>query len=192
MVRTDVWRCRVVHSWAQPTVLVASEMLKNYPTISLSEMRRTVCSRPKLDGFADGKVSSARYRRGRVCSRVYPISLRSSRVGSAPTKYPYPKAFYPGVGCRKSFEATEEKIWMCGQVGVVNERRESSVEYRSDDQERILLNGTPCESGEILVRSQSFSLVAGAVLNGRLSPLIYWYKVYIGIKVPTNDCLWTA
>eukprot|EP00956_Cyclotella_meneghiniana_P029187 scaffold70081_cov69-Cyclotella_meneghiniana.AAC.1 len=38
--------------------------------------------------------------RGRVGCRVYPITLRSSQVGSAPTKYPYPKAFYPGIGCR--------------------------------------------------------------------------------------------
>eukprot|EP00956_Cyclotella_meneghiniana_P024470 scaffold49171_cov37-Cyclotella_meneghiniana.AAC.2 len=30
----------------------------------------------------------------------YPTTLRSSRVGSPPTKYPYPKAFYPGAGCR--------------------------------------------------------------------------------------------
>ena len=41
MVRKDVWRCRVVDSSAQPTVMVASEMHKNDPTISLSEMRRT-------------------------------------------------------------------------------------------------------------------------------------------------------
>eukprot|EP00956_Cyclotella_meneghiniana_P026274 scaffold56361_cov71-Cyclotella_meneghiniana.AAC.3 len=28
------------------------------------------------------------------------MTLRSSRVGSTPTKYPYPKAFYPGIRCR--------------------------------------------------------------------------------------------
>eukprot|EP00956_Cyclotella_meneghiniana_P000785 scaffold882_cov67-Cyclotella_meneghiniana.AAC.1 len=49
------------------------------------------------------RVSSALYRRGRVGSRVYPITLRSSRVGSAPTEYPYPKAFYPGIRCRVNF-----------------------------------------------------------------------------------------
>eukprot|EP00956_Cyclotella_meneghiniana_P005273 scaffold6598_cov54-Cyclotella_meneghiniana.AAC.3 len=49
------------------------------------------------------RVSTSWYRRGRVDSRVYPITLRSSRVGSAPTKYPYPKAFYPGIGCRVNF-----------------------------------------------------------------------------------------
>eukprot|EP00956_Cyclotella_meneghiniana_P032316 scaffold88197_cov37-Cyclotella_meneghiniana.AAC.3 len=35
---------------------------------------------------------------------------------------------------------------------------------------------------------QNSFLVVGAVLNGRLSPLNSWYKVYMEIKVPTNDC----
>ena len=46
----------MVYSLLQSIVSVACLIRKNDPTISLSEMRRTVCSRPKLDGFADGKV----------------------------------------------------------------------------------------------------------------------------------------
>eukprot|EP00956_Cyclotella_meneghiniana_P012403 scaffold17626_cov47-Cyclotella_meneghiniana.AAC.3 len=48
------------------------------------------------------RADQVRARRDRVGSRVYPITLRSSRVGIPPTKIPVPAAFYPGIGYRVS------------------------------------------------------------------------------------------
>eukprot|EP00956_Cyclotella_meneghiniana_P043067 scaffold251559_cov96-Cyclotella_meneghiniana.AAC.1 len=50
------------------------------------------------------------YQRDRVGSRVYPITLRSSRVGIPPTKIPVPVAFYPGIGFRVSTRGTDSPL----------------------------------------------------------------------------------
>eukprot|EP00956_Cyclotella_meneghiniana_P030890 scaffold79346_cov43-Cyclotella_meneghiniana.AAC.3 len=56
------------------------------------------------------RADQVRARRGRVGSRVYPITLRSSRVGIPPTKIPVPGAFYPGIGCRVSTRGTDSPL----------------------------------------------------------------------------------
>ena len=56
VIMIDVWRCRVLYMCTQSTRLVPHRLLENQPTISLSEVLRMKCLRPKIDRFADDKV----------------------------------------------------------------------------------------------------------------------------------------